>query len=95
MLDNNSDEVTQVSLEELLETFTPSQLRAFRWVEAKLEGDQQVFVTVVGPASTGKSYLLKGLIELAKSKQLVVSKLSSNGGAATLIKGTTVHLPWT
>lgn len=60
-------------------------------MEAKLESNQQVFAAVVGPAGTGKSYLLKGLIELAKSKQLVVSKQAPSGVATTLIKGTTVH----
>ena len=34
---------------------------------------------VVGPAGKGKSYLLKGLIELVKSKGLVVTKLAPSG----------------
>ena len=36
-------------------------------------------------------YLLKGLIELVKSKNLVVSKLAPSGVATHLIGGTTVH----
>lgn len=40
---------------------------------------------------TDKSYLLRGLIELARSKHLVVSKLAPSGIAAHLIEGTTVH----
>ena len=42
-------------------------------------------------ADIGKSYLLKGLIELAKSKGLIVSKLAPSGVAAHPIGGTTVH----
>ena len=45
----------------------------------------------MGPAGTGKSYLLKGLIELAKSKGLVVTKVAPSGVAAHLIGGTTLH----
>ena len=45
----------------------------------------------MGPAGTGKSYLLKGLIELARSKGLVVTKVAPSGVAAHLIGGTTLH----
>ena len=51
----------------------------------------QIRVAIVGPAGTGKSYLLRGLIELLKSKQLVVMKLAPSGVAAHLIGGTTLH----
>ena len=34
---------------------------------------------------------IRGLIELTKSKHLVVSKLAPSGVAAHLIKGTTIH----
>ena len=39
----------------------------------------------------GQSYLLKGLIQLCKNKQLVVVKLGPSGVAAHLIRGTTIH----
>ena len=48
-------------------------------------------VAIVGPAGTGKSYLLHGLIELLKSKQLVVIKLAPSGVATHLIGGTILH----
>lgn len=83
--------VSQTPLNNLVQTFTKSQLRAFHWVDAQLESFKQVCAAIVGPAGTGKSYLLKGLIELAKSKHLVVSKLAPSGVAAHLIGGTTVH----
>ncbi len=54
----------------MVQTFTESQSRAFHWVESQLEGGKQVCAAIVGPAGTGKSYLLKGLIELARSKHL-------------------------
>ena len=79
------------SLDDLIQSFTESQLRAFQWVKGKFESNQQISAAVIGPAGTGKSYLLKGLIELAKSKNLVVSKLAPSGVAAHLIRGTTVH----
>ena len=83
--------VTPTSLSDMVQTFTESQLRAFHWVEGQLESEQQVLAAVIGPAGTGKSYLLKGLIELARSKHLVVCKLAPSGVAAHLIEGTTVH----
>ena len=79
---------TQVCLDDLVKTFTESQSRAFHWVEDKFESGEQVLAAIVGPAGTGKSYLLK---ELAKSKNLVVNKLAPSGVAAHLIGGTTVH----
>lgn len=80
-----------VDVQNFINTFTESQLRAYRWVEGQFEQGRQVHATIVGPAGTGKSYLLKGLIELAKSKGLVVTKLAPSGVAAHLIGGTTVH----
>lgn len=56
---------TQDSLESLVESFTESQQRAFNWLQCQLEGGQQVCAAIVGPAGTGKSYLLRGLIELS------------------------------
>ena len=80
-----------VDLNDFVQTFTESQLRVYRWVEGQFDQNKQIRAAIVGPAGTGKSYLLKGLIELAKSKGLVVSKLAPSGVAAHLIGGTTVH----
>ena len=82
---------SSVDLHAYTDTFTESQVRAFRWVESELDHSRQVRAAVVGPAGTGKSYLLKGLIKLGKSKGLVVTKLAPSGVAAHLIGGTTVH----
>ena len=82
---------SHITLDDLVQTFTESQLRAFHWVKNKLGSNEQLMTAIIGPAGTGKSYLLKGLIELAKSKNLVVSKLARSGVAAHLIGGTTLH----
>ena len=80
-----------VDLSTSVDTFTESQLRAYRWIEGQLNNKQQVRAAIVGPAGTCKSYLLKGLIELAKSKGLVVTKVAPSGVAAHLIGGTILH----
>ena len=73
---------TNPDLDSMVSTFTESQLRAYRWIENEFSDNRQVFAAIVGPAGTGKSYLLTGLIELAKSNGLVVSKLAPGGVAA-------------
>ena len=65
-----------VDLTTFVDTFTESQLRAYRWIEGQFNNNRQVRTAIVGPAGTGKSYLLKGLIELAKSKALVVTNVA-------------------
>ena len=82
---------SSVDLNILVNTFTESQLRAYRWAEDQFDQNKQVRAAIVGPAGNGKSYLLKGLIELAKSKGLVVTKVAPSGVAAHLIGGTTLH----
>ena len=46
---------------------------------------------IIGPAGTGKSYLLQALIKKLRSQCLVVCKLAPSGVAAHLIGGTTIH----
>ena len=56
------------------------------------EGKQvQVQAAIIGPAGTGKSYLLQALIKQMRSQSLVVCKLAPSGVAAHLIGGTTIH----
>ena len=78
-----------VELDNFITTFTESQLRVYRWVQGQFDQSRQVRAAIVGPAGTGKSYLLKGLIELARSKD--VTKVAPSGVAAHLIGGTTLH----
>ena len=79
------------NLTSIISTFTESQSRAFKRVESQLAAGKQITAAIVGPAGTGKSYLVCGLIELLKTKQLVVMKLAPSGVAAHLIGGTTIH----
>ena len=58
-------------LNSIISIFTDSQRRAYRWVESQLSAGKQITVAIVRPAGTGKSYLLRGLIELLKSNHLV------------------------
>ncbi|MCG8626261.1 MAG: AAA family ATPase, partial [Proteobacteria bacterium] len=60
------------------------------WIENEFNANRHVFAAIVGTAGTGKSYLLTGLIELVKSKGLVVTKLAPSGVAAHLIGETTI-----
>ena len=78
-------------LNSITSTFTDSQTKAYGWVESQLTAGKQIKVAIVGRAGTGKSYLLRGLIQLLNSKHLVVVKLAPSGVAAHLIGGTTLH----
>ena len=57
---------------------------------SQLDQGKQVQVAIIGPAGTGKSYLLQALIKQMRSR-LVVCKLAPSGVAAHLIGGTTIH----
>ena len=74
-MDNLVTTPVNESLDNLISTFTPLRKRAFEWVQGQLELGKPLQVAIVGPAGTGKSYLLRGLIQMCKSKLLVVSKL--------------------
>ena len=75
-------------------TFTESQYRAYNWIRSKITGDgKQVQAAIIGPAGTGKSYLLQALIKQIRPQCdcLVVCKLAPSGVAAHFIGGTTTH----
>ena len=57
----------------------------------QLCSNSSIKVGIIGPAGTGKSYLLNAIIELFESHHLVTSKLVPSGAAATVIGGVTVH----
>ena len=61
-------------------------MRAYRWVEGQFNSNKQVCAAIVGPAGIGKSYLLNGLIELAKSKGLAVAEVAFSGIVATSLE---------
>ena len=80
-----------LSIEDYNKTFTDSPQRAFEWISASLKNHKQTNAAIVGPAGTGKSYLLNALIEFMWSRGLVVAKLVPSGVAAHLIGGQTIH----
>ena len=91
LFDGLTTSTPTTDLNSIVSTFTESQTKAYGWIESQLTAGKQIRVAIVGPAGTGKSYLLRGLIELLKSKQLVVMKFAPSGVAAHLIGGTTLH----
>ena len=78
-------------LSEYIRSFTDSQQRAFQWITSEIEHNRQVQAAVIGPAGTGKTYLLQALIHKIKNLCLVVCKLAPSGVDAHLIGGTTIH----
>lgn len=78
-------------IQDYIHTFTPSQQRAFDWVTSQLDQSRQIQAAIVGPAGTGKSYLLNPLTQIIRSRGLVVIKLAPSGVAAHLIGGKTIH----
>ncbi len=56
-----------------------------------MQARKHIQTAIIGPAGTGKSYLLNGLIEMLKSHGLVVAKLAPSGVTAHPIGGTTIH----
>ena len=49
------------SLHYMISTFTPSQKRAFEWVQCQLDLNKPLQIAVVGPAGTGKVMPLEGV----------------------------------
>ena len=64
-----------LAIDDYNKTFTDSQQRAFEWISVSLTNHKQTNTAIVGPAGTRKSYLLNVLIELMRSRGLVVAKL--------------------
>ena len=78
-------------LNQHLKTFMECQHRAFNWISSQLDRGKQVQAAIIGPAGTGKSYLLQAFIKKLRSQCLAVCKLAPSGVAAHLIGGTTIH----
>ena len=83
---------TNINLEDFQSTLSPSKLQAYEYITQSLSTGKQVLTAIIGEAGTGKSYLLKGLIEHAQSVlHLTPRKVATTGVAAHLIGGETVH----
>ncbi|XP_065054148.1 uncharacterized protein LOC135682959 isoform X4 [Rhopilema esculentum] len=82
----------RIDLAEFEQTLSPSQRLAYDYITQFLSTGKQLLTTIVGEAGTGKSYLLKGIMEHATSVlHLNARKLATTGAAAYLIGGETVH----
>ena len=73
------------------DTFTPSQQAAFEWLTGKLQCGDKLSAAIIGPAGTGKSYVLNAVVAHCRKNGLVVAKLAPSGVAAHLIEGVTIH----
>ena len=79
------------SLQSYAATFTPSQQAAFQWLTDKLQSGDKLSAAIIGPAGTGKSYVLNAVVTYCRKNVLVVAKLAPSGIAAHLIEGVTIH----
>ena len=79
------------NLQSYAATFTPSQQAAFQWITDKLQSGDKLSAAIIGPAGTGKSYVLNAVVAHCRKNGLVVAKLAPSGIAAHLIEGVTIH----
>ena len=80
-----------INLDDHIKSFSPSQEAAYKFIEQKFSSGEQLQGVIVGPAGTGKSYLLQAIEAAAIQKGFSVRKLATTGAAAYLIGGTTLH----
>ena len=52
----------------------------------------QILAAIIGAAGCGKSYVMGAIVTYLKTYDLIVTKLAPSGVAASLIKGTTIHI---
>ena len=57
----------------------------------KLQCGDKLSAAIIGPAGTGKSYVLNAVAAHYRKNGLVVAKLAPSGVAAHLIEGVTIH----
>ena len=79
------------NLQSYADSFTPSQQAAFEWLTDKLQSGDKLSAAIIGPAGTGKSYVLNAVVAHCRRNGLVVAKLAPSGVAAHLIEGVTIH----
>ena len=64
---------TKQNLHSYAGTFTPSQGAAFQWLTGKLDSGDKLSAAIIGPAGTGKSYVLSAVVAYCRKKGLVVA----------------------
>ena len=84
--------VEKCNLAAMVETLTPTQRKVYDWVAEKSSKGEQIQACICGPAGTGKSYLLRAIVEPMKQvANIPVAKLGTTGVSAVVVSGTTVH----
>lgn len=76
-------------------TLSPDQIQAVSGIEDFIKGDGQVFI-LKGYAGTGKTTILKGIIDYLKTQQKPVEVMAPTGRAAKILRdktgrGQTIH----
>ena len=84
------------SLESYIEKFTEDQAKIFEKIRHDIANDKQILCTVIGPAGTGKSHLIKAICALCRDKKdektwKSFCVLAPTGAAAFQIRGRTIH----
>ena len=59
---------TNANLQRYKDKYTPSQKRAFEWVTEKIERGKKISAAIVGPAGTGKSFVLNAIVAHCRNK---------------------------
>ena len=82
----------QFNLDDVYSTLSPSQQTAYNYVIQSLSTWKQVLTAIIGEAGTGKSYLLKEVVEhLVIVLHVTVRTLATTGVATHLIGGDTFY----
>ena len=79
-----------------IENFNEDQLRIFNYIRGEISAKRQVLAHIVGPAGTGKTFLINGLCALFRdsydySTNKTYAVLAPTGAAAHQIGGQTIH----
>ncbi len=88
--------VDLLPLEDYIKDFTEDQRKVFDYIREQISRNEQVLLNIVGPAGTGKSFLIKALCALFKDKTeestyKSFSILAPTGSAAHQLGGQTCH----
>lgn len=90
----NDDEINKSAKKlnyKYMENFNDEQRLIFNNIQERLLAGQQVMAFTQGKAGTGKSFLIKAIINFLKANRIPHIVCASTGMAASLIKGKTVH----
>lgn len=70
---------------------TKSQENVYEWLHNRFSTNQQTLACLTGAVGTGKSYLVKGILNMCEDLGMCTALLATTGIAAWLIGGCTIH----